>query len=127
MEDITFVRRTNKKIHFGSYDKPFIRFEYPQGRFTLSKIAAKILGVDIGDGLMFGFNRVNGAGFVIKDDEPDAFILRRKGIYSLGVTSKELQDYFVETFDIVDSGKSVFYFSVSHVPNDRGLYPIYLV
>ena len=124
MEDIIFVKRTNRTGNYRTYNNPIIKLEYPTGRFLISQKLADILNVDNNDGLMFGFNQKAKTGFVIKDDEPDAFILRRKDKRSLRFTSKDLQGFFIDTFELLESGKSTFYFNVSSSPNDRGLYSI---
>jgi hypothetical protein len=124
MEDIIFVKRTNKTGNCRTYNNPVIKLEYPTGRFLISQKLADILNVDNDNGLMFGFNQKAKTGFVIKDDEPDAFILRRKDKHSLRFTSKDLQGFFIDTFELLESGKSTFYFNVSSSPNDRGLYSI---
>ena len=124
MEDIIFVKRTNKTGNCRTYNNPVIKLEYPTGRFLISQKLADILNVDNDNGLMFGFNQKAKTGFVIKDDEPDAFILRRKDKHSLRFTSKDLQSFFIDTFELLESGKSTFYFNVSSSPNDRGLYAI---
>jgi hypothetical protein len=124
MEEIVFVKRTNKTGNCRTYNSPIIKLECPTGRFLISQKLADILNVDNDNGLMFGFNQKNKTAFVIKDDEPDAFILRRKDNHSLRFTSKDLQMYFIDTFEILESGKSTFYFNVSITPNERGLYSI---
>jgi hypothetical protein len=121
MEDIIFIKRTNKTGNCRTYNNPVIKLEYPTGRFLISQKLADILNVDNDNGLMFGFNQKAKTGFVIKDDEPDAFILRRKDKHSLRFTSKDLQGFFLNTFELLESGKSTFYFNVSIQPNEKGL------
>lgn len=124
MEEITFVKRTKKINNCRTYNNPVIKLEQPTGRFLISQKLADILNVDNGSGLMFGFNQKAKTAYVIKDDEPDAFVLRRKDKNSLRFTSKDLQGFFIDTFKLLETGNSTFYFNVSSCPNDRGLYAI---
>lgn len=123
MDKITFVKR-KRYTSARTYNKSIIKMEYPDGRFLISQPLAKILNVDSDNGLMFGFNQKARTAFVLKDDEPDAFILRRKDQNSLRFSSKDLQTYFLDTFDLLETGRSTFYFSVSEKPNDKGLYSV---
>jgi hypothetical protein len=124
MEELIFVKRTNKTGNCRTYNSPVIKLEYPTGRFLISQKLADILKVDNDSGLMFAFNQKTKTSFVIKDDEHDAFILRRKDKNSLRFTSKDLQGFFIATFDLRLSVKSTFYFNVSSLPNEKGLYLI---
>ena len=126
MEDIIFVKRTKKTGNCRTYNNPVIKMESPKGRFLISQKLADILNVDNDNGLMFGFNKKAKTGFVIKDDEPDAFILRRKDKHSLRFTSKDLQGFFINTFDLLETGNSTFYFNVESSPNEKGLHIITL-
>ena len=126
MEDIIFVKRTKKTRNCRTYNNPVIKMESPKGRFLISQKLADILNVDNDNGLMFGFNKKAKTGFVIKDDEPDAFILRRKDKHSLRFTSKDLQGFFINTFDLLETGNSTFYFNVESSPNEKGLHIITL-
>ena len=126
MEDIIFVKRTKKTGSCRTYNNPVIKMESPKGRFLISQKLADILNVDNDNGLMFGFNKKAKTGFVIKDDEPDAFILRRKDKHSLRFTSKDLQGFFINTFDLLETGNSTFYFNVESSPNEKGLHIITL-
>ena len=126
MEDIIFVKRTKKNGNCRTYNNPVIKMESPTGRFLISQKLADILNVDNDNGLMFGFNKKAKTGFVIKDDEPDAFILRRKDKHSLRFTSKDLQGFFINTFDLLETGNSTFYFNVESSPNEKGLHIITL-
>ena len=126
MEDIIFVKRTKKTGNCRTYNNPVIKMESPTGRFLISQKLADILNVDNDNGIMFGFNKKAKTGFVIKDDEPDAFILRRKDKHSLRFTSKDLQGFFINTFDLLETGNSTFCFNVASSPNEKGLHIITL-
>lgn len=76
---------------------------------------------------MFGFNKKNQKAFISKDDEPDAFIIKRKDAYALRFTSKDLLQYFEEVFSLADFDKQVFYFKVSDLPNEKGLHELKLI
>jgi hypothetical protein len=124
MEEIIFVKRTRKTSNCRTYNNPVIKLESPVGRFMISQKLADMLKVDSNDGLMFGFNQSAKTAYVMKDDEPDAFILRRKDNHSLRFTSKDLQSFFDKTFKL--SSKHTHFFSVSATPNEKGLYSITL-
>lgn len=121
MEDIIFVKRI-RKSGLKMYHNAVVKMESPGGRFLISQKLADILQVDTDDGLMFGFNKKAQTAYVIKDDEPDAFILRRKDKATLRFTSKDLQNYFLDTFNLRDAEKSTFYFDVKETPNEKGFY-----
>lgn len=122
MEELIFVKRT-RKSGLRMYNNPVLKLELPRGVFLISQKAAELLQVDADNGLMFGFNQKGKTGYVLKDDEPDAFILRRKDQNSLRFTSKDLQNYFIDTFDLAE--KSTFYFDVQ-LPNNKGLHQLTL-
>lgn len=122
MDEIVLVKRRCRTSNSRTYNRPIIKVEYPQGRFLISQKLATILDVNENDGLMFGFNQKAGKAYVIKDAEEDAFVLRRKDKNSLRFTSKDLLDYFLETFELLESGKSAFFFNVETKPNEKGFY-----
>ena len=106
---------------------PVIKLEIKNGRFIISDIVAKALKVDHNDGLMFGFNQKAKTAYVMKDDEDDAFKLSRKDSHTLRFSSKDLMNYFDDTFGLLDTGKSSFLFSVELKPNNKGLHLISLI
>lgn len=125
LNKIELVRR-RRNSSSRAYNKPLVKLELPSGRFLLSQKLADILKVDQDDGVMFGFNQKSKTAYILKDDEPDAYILRRKSKNSLRFCSKDLQNYFVNTFDISNVEKKVFYFEASSKANDKGMLPLTL-
>ena len=123
MEDIIFVKRVNPSNQ-RTFKNAVIKVEIKGGRFIISQKLAEILKVDNEDGLMFGFNRKAQTGYVVKDDEPDAFILKRKDSNTLRFTSKDLLQFFDDTFGLSELGKSNFVFTVNVKPNEKGLYQL---
>ena len=124
-QDIIFVKRTNNN-RLRTFNLPVIKLELKGSRFIISDILAKKLNVDHNDGLMFGFNKKAKSAYVIKDDEDDAFKLSRKDPYTLRFSSKDLMNYFVDTFGLLETGKSTFIFNVDLINNERRLYRISL-
>jgi hypothetical protein len=123
MEEIVFVKRSSHS-QLRTFKKPVIKLELKNGRFIVSDIVAKALKVDENDGLMFGFNQKAKTAYVLKDDEDDAFILKRKDPHTLRFTSKDLMQFFEDTFQLLETGKSSFIFNVDLKPNEKGLYRI---
>jgi hypothetical protein len=124
MEDITFVKQIPTTSNCSVNNSLVIRLEFPIGTFSISQKLADILNVDNKSGLMFSFNQKDKTGYVIKDDAPDCFILRRKNKNCLRFTSKDLQFFFIKTFDFLQKGKKTFYFNVSSIPDEKGRYAI---
>jgi hypothetical protein len=125
MEEIVFVKRSSHS-QLRTFKKPVIKLELKNGRFIVSDIVAKALNVDDNDGLMFGFNQKAKTAYVVKDDEDDAFKLSRKDPHTLRFSSKDLMNFFDDTFGLLETGKSSFVFSVDLKPNDRGLHRVSL-
>jgi len=125
MENIIFVKRT-QYCQLRTNKNPVIKLELKNARFIVSDIVAKILKVDNNDGLMFGFNQKEKTAYVLKDDEADAFILKRKDAHSLRFSSRDLMQYFDDTFGLLESGKSSFLFKIDKKGNNKGLHKIYL-
>ena len=125
MEEIIFVKRSSHS-QLSTFKKPVIKLELKNGRFIVSDIVAKALNVDDNNGLMFGFNQKAGTAYVIKDDEDDAFKLSRKDPHTLRFSSKDLMNFFDDTFGLLETSKSSFVFSVDLIPNEKGLHRVYL-
>jgi|GEM_PF-1977038 len=125
MEDIIFVKRSSHS-QLRTIKKPVIRMEIKNGRFVVSDIVAKALSVDDNDGLMFVFNRGAKTAYVLKDDEDDAFKLSRKDSHSLRFSSKDLMQFFDDTFGLLETGKSSFVFSVDLQANAKGWHGVSL-
>ena len=126
MNDIVFVKRSSHS-QLRTFKKPVIKLELKNGRFIVSDIVAKILNVDAEDGLMFGFNQKAKTAYVLKDNEDDAFILKRKDPHTLRFASKDLMNYFDDTFSLLESGKSSFIFIVDLHGNSKQMHQLYLV
>jgi len=126
MNDIVFVKRSSHS-QLRTFKKPVIKLELKNGRFIVSDIVAKILNVDAEDGLMFGFNQKAKTAYVLKDDEDDAFILKRKDPHTLRFSSKDLMNYFDDTFNLLESGKSSFIFIVDLQSNSNQMHQLSLV
>jgi len=126
MNDIVFVKRSSHS-QLRTFKKPVIKLELKNGRFIVSDIVAKILNVDAEDGLMFGFNQKAKTAYVLKDNEDDAFILKRKDPHTLRFSSKDLMNYFDDTFSLLESGKSSFIFIVDLQGNSKQMHQLYLV
>jgi len=125
MEDIIFVKRSSHS-QLRTFKHPVIKLEIKNGRFIVSDIVAKALGLEDNDGLMFGFNRAAKTAYVLKDDEDDAFKLSRKDSNTLRFSSKDLMQFFDDTFGLLEIGKSSFVFSVDLQANDKGLHRVSL-
>ena len=123
MEEIKFVKRSSHS-QLRTFKKPVIKLELKNGRFIVSNIVAKALNVGDNDGLMFGFNQKAKTAYVLKDDEDDAFILKRKDPHTLRFTSKDLMNFFDDTFGLLETGKSSFVFNVDLKPNEKGLFRV---
>lgn len=123
MEEIIFVKRSSH-AQLRTFKKPVIKLELKNGRFIVSDIVAKALNVDDNDGLMFGFNQKAKTAYVLKDDEDDAFILKRKDQHTLRFSSKDLMQYFDDTFGLLETGKSSVVFNVDLKPNEKGLFRV---
>lgn len=126
MNDIVFIKRSSHS-QLRTFKKPVIKLELKNGRFIVSDIVAKILNVDDEDGLMFGFNQKAKTAYVLKDNEDDAFILKRKDPHTLRFSSKDLMHYFDDTFNLLESGKSSFIFIVDLQCNSKQMYQLSLV
>jgi hypothetical protein len=124
MQEITLVKRSNRIGNYRSYNEPAFKVEYPTGVFLINNQMAEALNVKEKDGLMFGFNQSAKTGYVVKDTEPDAFVLTRKDKYLLKFTAKGLLKFFIKTFDLKGPGKQTFYFTMSSEPNEKGLFEI---
>lgn len=123
MEDMIFVKRSSHS-RLRTFKNPVIKLELKKSRFIVSDIVAKALKVDDNDGLMFGFNQKAKTAYVVKDDEDDAFILKRKDPHTLRFSSKDLMNFFYDTFGLLETGKSSFVFNVDLKPNEKGLYRV---
>jgi hypothetical protein len=126
MEEIIFVKRASHN-QLRTFGKPVIKLEIKNGRFIISNLVAKALKVDNNDGLMFGFNQKNKTAYVIKDDEDDAFKISRKDPHTLRFSSKDLLNYFDDTFNLTEQNKKSFVFLVNLTPTERGLHLITLI
>jgi hypothetical protein len=123
MEEIIFVKRSSH-AQLRTFKKPVIKLELKNSRFIVSDIVAKALNVDDNDGLMFGFNKKAKTAYLLKDDEDDAFILKRKDPHTLRFSSKDLMQFFDDTFELLETGKSSFVFNVNLKPNEKGLHKV---
>jgi len=123
MEEIIFVKRSSH-AQLRTFKKPVIKLELKNSRFIVSDIVAKALNVDDNDGLMFGFNKKAKTAYLLKDDEDDAFILKRKDPHTLRFSSKDLMQFFDDTFQLLETGKSSFVFNVNLKPNEKGLHKV---
>ena len=123
MEEIIFVKRS-LHAQLRTFKKPVIKLELKNSRFIVSDIVAKALNVDDNDGLMFGFNKKAKTAYLLKDDEDDAFILKRKDPHTLRFSSKDLMQFFDDTFELLETGKSSFVFNVNLKPNEKGLHKV---
>lgn len=122
MEELIIVRRINgyflRKI-------PTLKLELKGNRFTLCRKAQYNTGLKHDDGVMFGFNYKQKKAYIFKDNEPDAFILRKKSVKDNGLrfTSKDLANHFIDCFEL-DLEKSSYFFTVAEKPNDKGAFLI---
>ena len=124
MEELLYVRRKNGRFQRKS---PTLKLELKGNRFILNEQAKENTKLRHDDGVMFGFNYKQKKAYIFKDDEPDAFILRKKSVNDNGLrfTSKDLANHFISCFGIgID--KNIYYFSISDKPNEKGAYLIEL-
>lgn len=124
MNDLVFVKRKSHIRGCRNYHKPIIKLELNCGRFIMSQPLIELLNLNESDGVMFGFNQKNKNAFIMKDNEEDAFYFKRKDVHSVRFTSKDLMEYFVDTFDILETGKNSFYFDVEKF--DKKMYKLTL-
>lgn len=122
-EDFEIVRRAKIVSNHRTYNNPVLKIE-PKGRFLISQKAAIILDINTDDGVMFGFNKKAKTAYITKDNEPDAFIIRRKDASSLRFTSKDLFQYFKETFGIEDN--KGYLFDISNTKTEKGFFSLTL-
>lgn len=57
--------------------KPLLKIS-EDGRHHFSSRVVEILRINDGEGVMFAFNNKEGKGYIFKDDDPEAFIVRIK-------------------------------------------------
>ena len=124
-DEIIFVKRANPS-NLRTFKNSVIKLEIKNSRFIISQRLAEILKVDNNRGVMFGFNQAASTGYIVKDDEPDAFILKRKDAHTLRFMSKDLMGYFDKTFNLLEKGDLCFIFTVESKPNKKGLHEIKL-
>ena len=122
-EEIIFVKR-NSHSQLRTFKNPVMKLELKGSRFIISQKIADALGLDNDSGLMFGFNQKNKTAYMVQDNEDDSFRLKRKDQHTLRFTSKDLMIFFIDTFDLLESGDTVFVFNVELKPNEKGLYKI---
>lgn len=120
MSELIFIKRGSKS-KLRTFNKPVIKLELNCGRFIISDVAAKLLELDDNDGVMFAFNQKEKTAYIIKDNEDDAFILQRKDKNVLRFSSKNLTEYFADTFDLYESGKASFVFNIEEKANEKGM------
>lgn len=125
MEDVIFIKRNSNRSGIRTKDH-IIKLDLKRKCFTIFELAADLLNVKEGDGLMFAFNQKNKKAWVCKDDEEDAFKVRKNKNTGYRMTSKELVEFFDNTFDLLDTGRSTFRFKVE-AANEKGLHPMLLL
>jgi len=125
MQDVILVTRSSHS-QLSTFKYPVIKLELKHSRFIVSDIVAKALSVDDNGGLMFGFNQAAKTGYVMKDNEDDAFRLSRKDSHTLRFTSKDLMQFFDRTFSLSETGGKSFVFSVDLQANSKGFHAIFL-
>jgi hypothetical protein len=99
-----------------------------RGRFHLSKIAAKTIGVDLTQpGIMFAFNYSAKKAYIFKENESDSFIVRKRNKEDqFNFTSVLLAEHFIKCFSIkilpvcFDLGNL-------ELKNDKIMYPLNLI
>jgi hypothetical protein len=119
-ELIIVKRKTRSQLR--TFNESVLKLELKNSRFILSQKAADILCVDSNKGIMFAFNMKDKKAFICKDDEDDAFILKRKDAYTLRFSSKDVANYFIDTFDLLSTDKQTFIFYVSSMKNDKNMF-----
>lgn len=76
MDELIIVKRSRNNNQFMSH-KPLLKIS-EDGRHHFSNRVVEILRVKDGEGVMFAFNNKEGKGYIFKDDDPEAFIVRTK-------------------------------------------------
>ena len=119
MENIIIVRRKRHSSgQFKCHKSSYFKIEFPRGTFTLFEKTAKLLDANVGDAIMFAFNKKDRCGYIYKESpEPDSYYLGNSGRAYYRFTSKELMIFFEEFFDI-KSDKSA-YFKVESKCNEK--------
>lgn len=122
MDELIIVKRSRNNNQFMSH-KPLLKIS-EDGRHHFSSRVVEILRVKDGEGVMFAFNNKEGKGYIFKDDDPEAFIVRTKSherifrfcakhlitFFESAFKSKviDFQMFTVSTDPIVKNGQQMF-------------------
>lgn len=127
-DDIKIVRRNrvNKKkkkaTRTDSNEPAMFSINTAIGQFHFYAHTVRVLGIGVGDAVMFGFNSKKKVGYIYKEEpDIDNYVIGKIGDPShaaLSFTSKNLYQYIDEFFDIAESGR--IYFLLSEKPNEKG-------
>jgi hypothetical protein len=123
MDELIIVKRT-KNNQFLSHH-PIIKIGR-DGRHTLSDRACQALELKDGDGVMFAFNNKERKGYIFKDDDAEAFIVRVKSHEKVfRFCAKELIKFFDSAFGTVDK-YNLFKLGESVKKNGQLMYEMHL-
>jgi hypothetical protein len=126
MDELIIVKRTRNNNQFMSH-KPLLKIS-DDGRHHFSNSVVEILRVKHGDGVMFAFNNKEGKGYIFKDEDPEAFIVKCKSHERIfRFCAKHLITFFEKAFN----SKVIDYqlFTVSNEPvvkNGQQMYELTL-
>lgn len=84
------------------------------------------MNVKDNEGVMFGFNKKEKSAYIIKDTEPDAFIIHQRDKNTFRFCSKELIGWFDEVYELSKTGILSFSFNIDEQPNEKGMYKLIL-
>ena len=122
LTQLVFVKRT-KHISLKNISKnPMLTLNCHQSRFSINQSLASLLQVDSNDGLMFAFNKKEKIGYIMKKNEIDSFIIKRRDKNYLRFSAKDLKLFFIEVFDLTEKKKGSYYFIVDEIQNNKKMF-----
>ena len=122
---IEIVRRTSHR-QMNYIKDASLKIYLKNGRVSLTQKTCKILKVKDNEGVMFGFNKKEKSAYIIKDTEPDAFIIHQRDKNTFRFCSKELITWFDEVYSLSETGILSFAFNMDEKPNEKGMHKLIL-
>jgi len=122
---IEIVRRTSHR-QMNYIKDASLKIYLKNGRVSLTQKTCNILNVKDNEGVMFGFNKKEKSAYIIKDTEPDAFIIHQRDKNTFRFCSKELIGWFDEVYELSKTSVLSFSFNIDEQPNEKGMYKLIL-
>ena len=122
---IEIVRRTSHR-QMNYIKDASLKIHLRNGRVSLTQKTCNILNVKDNEGVMFGFNKKEKSAYIIKDTEPDAFIIHQRDKNTFRFCCKELIGWFDEVYELSKTGVLSFSFNIDEQPNEKGMYKLIL-